>query len=207
MEGIDCTTKMTSFQQNIDCAKLVQSYLIPGSRTLAGVFHNGNLIGLFPSKAEILGKLMDDHHTYIIPISYKKVSPRYTDPEYSIKRAEINLRILNVMREHQSTKYSTIGWIELLFLVLMQYPDMIASSPEFRTMFKEKAVEFKTKLDGDSSAKFHYSTIIVNEAPAFMNGLYRHIDFADSIPKPRNVYRLRPRNPINYALFNYKGTK
>lgn len=198
---------MSSFQKNIDCAKLVQSYLIPGPDVWAGVFQDGDLIGLFRSKASIPGKLVDTDETYIIPIYYMRVFATDPTPRYNVNKDEMYSKISNILNKHESVNFKTIGWIEVLFLVLMQYPDFIASHPEFRNTFRKKVLDFKSKLSGDLSNKFHYSKIIGNMASLFLEDIHRNKNYKNVSQSPTQLYCLRPRKAINYAIFNYHGTK
>ena len=198
------------YQQNMGCAKRVQHYLTRGLHILEGVFRNGNLIGLFHSKSSIPIKYLDMSGCSIIPISYNKVSPTYTDSDYTSNKNQISLIAFDILKEHDEHGAGTIGWIDLLFVFIMQNPDLTASHPPFRNVFNDRINEFKMKLTGNLSHKFHNSHIILNDAPQFLDGIKQHIHYTEQIVKSspkrhnfvRDAYNLRPRKPINYAEFD-----
>lgn len=197
---------MDAHQKNIQCAERVKMYLNSGSDILEGVFIDGNLTGLFPSKVSIPRKYLDATGCSIIPISVAKMNPTNWDMKFAINRPTIVSKCNRIFDEHTRSTHSTLGWLEVLFLFCMQNPDLIARYAGFRKMFNEKTVQFKEDLTGRFKDRFHQSKIILEDAPAFLKNIYKNIHYTEvfvpttSSPLPK--YNLRRRKYINYAEMN-----
>lgn len=179
---------MEYITKNRECANRVQDYLIPGIHKFDGLFSNGTLIALVDDKSTVLKRYGNRDDLCIFPIYYKKVCPLNNISEVMRKFKEI-------LEEHDANGDGTIGWLECMFLLLMQNPHVLATYPSLRESFDAKVKDFGKSLNGRFRGKFHHSTIILDIAPVFMRNITTK--FA---PLPiKSDYRLRPRKRINYA--------
>jgi hypothetical protein len=132
-----------------------------------------------------------------------QVCPKHSDALFPSNKNAITKKCTNLIDEHYRTSkdLQTIGWVELLFLFLMQHPELIASTPRLRQVFENKLKTFRNELNGSFRNTFHSSTIILNDGPIFLRQIRNNPHYVDipTAPQIPNVYRLRPRKKINYA--------
>ena len=141
----------------------------------------GHPVGVFNSHTDAnkhLVKMLPeekDSETLILPFFYKVMYGTEVNPNWSKETACATIKRYLTLQDF-TPSWAKVGYVELMFLYMMQVPELVSQHPRFYKTVVDKIAEFSEEIRA-MPHKFQQSRVILVEMPRFIKFLKDRTDF------------------------------